>query len=46
MASDLDPVVIAVMGASGSGKSTFIWLATGNENVAIGHSLFSGVFDI
>ncbi|KAG8790762.1 hypothetical protein FRC17_008857, partial [Serendipita sp. 399] len=34
-------VVIAVMGPTGAGKSTFISLATGNNDAKIGHSLRS-----
>ncbi|KAG8773837.1 hypothetical protein FS842_005302 [Serendipita sp. 407] len=36
-----DDVVIAVMGATGVGKSTFIRLATRNDNVTVGHGLRS-----
>ena len=36
-------IVIAVMGIPGVGKSTFIKNITGNDNLVVGHSLFSGV---
>ncbi|KAM5359118.1 hypothetical protein ACJZ2D_014724 [Fusarium nematophilum] len=32
-------IVIGVMGAVGSGKSTFIRTASGDDNVIVGHSL-------
>lgn len=32
---------IAIMGVTGSGKSTFIQTASGNEQVGIGHELHS-----
>ena len=35
-------VIIAVMGATGVGKSTFIKTITGREDIAVGHGLFSG----
>lgn len=35
-------VVIAVMGATGVGKSSFVRLVTGNTDIPIGHSLKSG----
>jgi len=40
-----DDVVIAVMGPTGSGKSTFIKLATGFDTV-VGHTLESGTSEI
>ena len=36
-------VVIAIMGMTGSGKSTFIRLATGRDDVRVGESLASCV---
>jgi uridine kinase len=42
MASSSNEVIIAVMGASGSGKSYFVQLATGDSNVGVGHTLKSG----
>ena len=36
-----NPVVIAIMGTTGSGKSTFIQKATGSEEKIIGHNLAS-----
>ena len=37
-----EEVVIAVMGVTGSGKSTFIRTMTGNDSVHVGHGLESG----
>jgi len=37
-----DEVVVAVMGVTGSGKSTFIKTMTGNAGVHVGHGLESG----
>lgn len=37
-----EEVVIAVMGVTGSGKSTFIRAMTGNDSVHVGHGLESG----
>lgn len=37
---------IAVMGVTGSGKSTFIKYATGSEKVGIGHNLYSCTYKI
>jgi hypothetical protein len=34
--------VIAVMGPTGAGKSTFIQKASGEEHIIVGHSLYSG----
>jgi ABC-type transport system involved in cytochrome bd biosynthesis fused ATPase/permease subunit len=36
------PKVIAIMGATGAGKSSFIKLVTESSNVKIGHGLTSG----
>jgi len=36
-----DVVVIAVMGVTGSGKSTFIQKVTGSESVVVGSNLVS-----
>jgi ABC-type branched-subunit amino acid transport system ATPase component len=35
-------IIIAVMGIPGVGKSTFIKNITGNDDLVIGHGLFSG----
>lgn len=35
------PIIIAVMGMTGSGKSTFIQKASGLPNIDIGHALES-----
>lgn len=35
-------VIIAIMGVTGVGKSTFIKTITGREDIAVGHGLFSG----
>lgn len=35
-------IIVAVMGVTGVGKSTFIKTVTGNEDVVVGHSLASG----
>lgn len=40
---DEDDIIIAVMGPTGSGKSTFVQAVTGNSDVRIGHGLRSGV---
>lgn len=37
--------IVALMGATGAGKSSMIKLATGNEDIAIGHGLTSGASD-
>jgi putative ribosome biogenesis GTPase RsgA len=34
-------VVVAVMGVTGVGKSTFIKTITGRDDIAVGHSLIS-----
>ncbi|KAF7771742.1 hypothetical protein Agabi119p4_6053 [Agaricus bisporus var. burnettii] len=36
-----DDIIIAIMGPTGAGKSTFVKIATGSENVEIGHTLRS-----
>jgi ABC-type branched-subunit amino acid transport system ATPase component len=41
MPEDRD-IVIAVMGVTGVGKSTFIKTVSGRDDVVIGDSLFSG----
>jgi Fe-S cluster assembly ATPase SufC len=35
-------IIIAVMGIQGVGKSTFIKNITGNDDLVVGHGLFSG----
>ena len=35
-------VIIAIMGVTGVGKSTFIKTITGREDIAVGRGLFSG----
>lgn len=42
MASNHSKVIIAVMGMTGSGKSTYIKEITGREDVLVGHGLSSG----
>jgi GTPase Era involved in 16S rRNA processing len=42
MNSSTDEVVIAIMGVTGSGKSTFINNITKNKAVYVGHGLESG----
>ena len=37
----LDPILIAVMGVTGAGKTTFISKATGKSDLEIGHGLVS-----
>ena len=37
-------VVVAVMGVTGTGKSTFIRLVTGNDKIKVGERLQSGEF--
>ena len=39
---DRDPIVVAVMGPTGTGKSSFIQRLTGAPNIIIGHGLASG----
>lgn len=36
-----DEIVVAVVGVTGSGKSSFIKRVTGNESIEIGHDLRS-----
>jgi ABC-type thiamine transport system ATPase subunit len=36
-------VAVAVMGMTGVGKSTFIKMITGDEEISIGHGLVSGI---
>jgi ABC-type transport system involved in cytochrome bd biosynthesis fused ATPase/permease subunit len=43
MASQPGDVVIAVMGMTGVGKSSFIQRVTGRKDIRIGHSLSSGM---
>lgn len=38
----MDERIIAVMGATGAGKSSLIRLVTENSEVAVGHGLTSG----
>ncbi|KAF5372403.1 hypothetical protein D9757_011616 [Collybiopsis confluens] len=45
-ASDDDDVVIAVMGSTGSGKSSFIKLLSGDDSVKTGDSLESETIDV
>ncbi|KAF5359745.1 hypothetical protein D9756_003445 [Leucocoprinus leucothites] len=40
------PIIIIVMGPTGAGKSNFIKVATGNDDVQVGHSLRSHTDDI
>jgi ABC-type transport system involved in cytochrome bd biosynthesis fused ATPase/permease subunit len=35
------PILIAVMGCTGAGKSSFVRLVTGNNEVKVGHHLTS-----
>lgn len=37
-------IIIVIMGVTGSGKSTFVKLATGDEDVQVGHDLESCQF--
>lgn len=39
-----DGVVIAVMGVTGAGKSTFVKSVTGRDDIVVGHGLLSGMF--
>jgi hypothetical protein len=39
--SSQKPIIIALMGQTGTGKSSFIMVATGSKSVEIGHSLKS-----
>lgn len=43
MALEVADVVIAVMGATGAGKSSYIQRVTGRRDILIGHSLASGL---
>jgi ABC-type proline/glycine betaine transport system ATPase subunit len=42
MNSSSNEVVVAVMGVTGSGKSTFIRNVTENKAISVGHGLESG----
>lgn len=42
MASDTSDVVIAVMGPTGVGKSSFVKLVSGRDDVSVGDRLVSG----
>lgn len=42
MSMQSDDILIAVMGATGAGKSTFVRLATGDNSIRVGQSLRSG----
>jgi len=42
--SGSENIVIAVMGMTGVGKSSFIKTVTGDENIVIGEGLESGVY--
>jgi putative ribosome biogenesis GTPase RsgA len=44
MASQNADIVIAIMGVTGVGKSTFIASVTGRKDVQVGHDLYSGKF--
>lgn len=37
-------IVIAVMGVTGAGKSSFIAAVTGRKDIRVGHDLYSGKF--
>lgn len=39
-----DAIVIAVLGVTGSGKSTFIKTVTGRKDVIVGNKLTSGIY--
>ena len=39
----MDERLVVVMGATGSGKSSLIKLATGDPNAVVGHNLKSGM---
>lgn len=39
---DNDTVVVAVMGATGVGKSTYIRMVSGRDDVVVGNNLYSG----
>lgn len=38
--------VVALMGATGTGKSSFINLVTGKEDAKVAHGLYSGTFNV
>jgi putative ribosome biogenesis GTPase RsgA len=40
---DADDVVIALMGVTGAGKSSFISRVTGRDDIKIGYTLTSGM---
>jgi ABC-type hemin transport system ATPase subunit len=42
-AAEAEEVKIAVMGVTGSGKSTFIRTMTGDLDICVGHTLQSGI---
>ncbi len=42
MGSTSSDVVIAVMGMTGAGKSSFIKAVSGREDISVGHKLSSG----
>lgn len=37
----LDETIVAVMGATGTGKSSFARLVTGNQSILVGHGMHS-----
>ena len=41
-----EEVVVAVMGVTGAGKSSFIQDVTGDQNIRIGHDLESGTVSL
>jgi predicted GTPase len=43
-ASQNADVVIAIMGVTGAGKSSFIACVTGRKDIKVGHELYSGKF--
>jgi predicted GTPase len=36
-----EDVIVAIMGATGTGKSSFVRLVTGDETIIVGHGLHS-----
>jgi ABC-type hemin transport system ATPase subunit len=46
MSSNSSEIVIAVMGMTGAGKSSFIKRVSGREDIIIGHKLSSGLTDV
>jgi len=46
METSPNEVVVAVIGVTGAGKSTFIRNMTGNKGIFVGHGLESGSFSI